>query len=116
MVSLLAPGAAAQMVPVPVPASGARLTPEQVIAVVMSRMEVGANDFRPSAMGPDGDPTYGGGYPDVVYNSSDAEYLVVWFGDTPPLADDEMEIFGQRLRSGSYCIYLPLVFRGGPLA
>ncbi len=59
--------------------------------------EIGANDFRLSAMGPDGDPTYGGGYPDVVYNSSDAEYLVVWFGDAPPLAAGEYEVYGQRL-------------------
>jgi hypothetical protein len=75
--------------------------------------EVGPNDFRLSDMGPDGDPAYGALFPAVAYNSAQGEYLVVWRGDDDavPLVDDEFEVFGQRLRSGGYCIYLPLVLR-----
>jgi hypothetical protein len=60
--------------------------------------EVGANDFRLSDMGPDGDTTYVGFAPAVAYNVVNNEYLVVWHGDdnTAPLVNDELEIFGQR--------------------
>lgn len=61
--------------------------------------EVGTNDFRISAMGPDGSMTYTAEEVAVDYNSEDNEYLVVWYGDdnTAPLIDEEYEIFGQRL-------------------
>ena len=59
--------------------------------------EIGANDFRLSVMGPDGNPDYGGGVPDVAYNSTAGEYLVVWYGEVPPLADGEFEVYGQRV-------------------
>ena len=61
--------------------------------------EVGANDFRISDMGPDGNATFDAFDPAVAYNSLDNEYLVVWEADdnTAPLVDDEFEIFGQRL-------------------
>ena len=61
--------------------------------------EIGANDFRLSDMGPDGDPSYAGYMPDVVYKGDVNEYLVVWSGDdnTAPLVDGENEIFGQRI-------------------
>lgn len=61
--------------------------------------EIGTNDFRISDMGPDGDPDYGAFEPAVAYNSTDNEYLVVWYGDdnTGALVDNEVEIFGQRL-------------------
>ncbi len=39
--------------------------------------EIGANDFRISDMGPDGDVNYEGGEPRVAYNSTDNLYLVV---------------------------------------
>jgi hypothetical protein len=60
--------------------------------------EVGANDFRLSDLGPDGDPRFRVNTPAVAYNPTNNEYLVVWSGDdnTPPLADNEFEIFGQR--------------------
>ncbi len=64
--------------------------------------EVGQNDFRISDMGPDGmkDFTIFSSF-DVTYNSQNNEYLVVWSGDedTPPLTDNEYEIFGQRLNA-----------------
>jgi len=63
--------------------------------------EVGTNDFRISDMGPNGDTSYGVfGSQDVAYNSTDNEYLVVWYGDdnTAPLVDNELEIFAQRLK------------------
>ena len=65
-----------------------------------SGAEVGTDDFRISNMGPDGDPAYGATFPNVTYNSTDSHYLVVWMGDTntSPLVDNEVEVFGQRLR------------------
>lgn len=61
--------------------------------------EIGANDFRLSDMGPDGDANYRAVFPDVVYNSAAKEYMVVWSGDdnTALLANEEFEIFGQRI-------------------
>jgi hypothetical protein len=74
--------------------------------------EVGDNDFRLSDMGPDGNTAYGASYPAVAYSSADNVYLVVWQGDdnTPPLVDEEFEIFGQLL-APSVRIYLPLTVR-----
>ncbi len=60
---------------------------------------VGANDFRISDMGDDGDPSFSAGTPAVAYNSVDNQYLVVWNGDTNSylFVDEEYEIFGQRI-------------------
>ncbi|MBN2550023.1 MAG: hypothetical protein JXB15_12745 [Anaerolineales bacterium] len=61
--------------------------------------EVGTNDFRISAMGPDGNISYDAQDPKVVYNPTNKEYLVVWYGDdnTAPLVEGEEEIYGQRI-------------------
>ena len=61
--------------------------------------EGGANDFRVSDMGPDANPSYGAFNPSVAYGSADNQFLVTWYGDddTPPLVDNEYEIYGQRL-------------------
>ncbi len=61
--------------------------------------DVGANDFRISDMGPNGNPNFAALVPSVAYNSTNNEYLVVWEGDdnTSPLVDDEFEIFGQQI-------------------
>ncbi len=67
--------------------------------------EIGPNDFRISDMGPDGDVNFAASIltswdePAVAYNSTADEYLVVWNGDddSAGLADDEFEIYGQRL-------------------
>ncbi len=70
--------------------------------------EIGANDFRISDMGPDGDAnfdaSFGSGWaiwgkPAVAYNATADEYLVVWMGDDGSGAqlDDEFEIYAQRL-------------------
>ncbi len=64
--------------------------------------EVGTNDFRISDMGSnDGDTAYDAEYPDIAYNSTNNEYLVVWQGDddSDSLTDSEIEIFGQRLNA-----------------
>ncbi len=60
---------------------------------------VGANDFRISDLGGTGVTTYRASEPDVAYDPVDNEYLVVWSGDddVDGLANDEYEIFGQRL-------------------
>ena len=56
--------------------------------------EIGANDFRISSMGTDGDDDADAYLPAVAYNSTNDEYLVVWQG-----SDDagEMEIWAQRV-------------------
>ncbi|MGK0365787.1 MAG: hypothetical protein ACI85O_002855, partial [Saprospiraceae bacterium] len=61
--------------------------------------EIGANDFRISDMGTDGDPDYDAGSPSVTYNTVSNEYFVVWSSDDniAPLVEGELEIFGQRL-------------------
>jgi hypothetical protein len=60
--------------------------------------EIGV-DQRLSDMGPNGDPDYDALAPDVAYNPTQDEYLVVWYGDdnTGTLVDNEGEIFGQRV-------------------
>jgi hypothetical protein len=63
-------------------------------------LEIGANDFRISDMGGTGNPAFGGQLPAVAYNSTNNEYLVVWFADEmDPTGggDDEVEIYAQRL-------------------
>ena len=59
---------------------------------------IGVN-FQISDMGPAGNVAYGAFSPDVVYNSVDNQYLVVWAGDddSGSLVDNEYEIFGQLL-------------------
>ena len=61
--------------------------------------EVGADDFRVSDMGPDGNTAFGAFDPDVAYNPATNEYLVAWEGDddTGALVDGEFEIYTQRL-------------------
>jgi hypothetical protein len=57
-------------------------------------LEAGANDFRISDMGAtEGDPAHQAQLPDVVFNESNGEFLVVWEGDDA--ADGEFGIFGQ---------------------
>jgi Ca2+-binding RTX toxin-like protein len=57
--------------------------------------EVGADDFRISSAGLDGDATREAIEPAIAYNPAANEYLVSWAADD--LTDDEFEIFGQRL-------------------
>jgi len=61
--------------------------------------ETGTNDFRISDMGPNSDTNYDASSPDVAWNSTDNEFLVVWQGDddTGSLVDNEFEIYGQRI-------------------
>jgi hypothetical protein len=57
--------------------------------------------FRISDMGPKGDADYDALFPDVAYNSTDNQYMVVWEGDDQAYdrVDDEFEIWGQRLNA-----------------
>ena len=52
-------------------------------------------DFRISNVGTDGDDLRDASLPDVVYDSVDNQYLVVWRGDD--INDNEFEIWGNRL-------------------
>lgn len=56
-------------------------------------------DARYSDMGPDGDGNYRAQNPHVTANPAAREYLVTWDGDddTPPLANNEEEVFAQRV-------------------
>ncbi len=65
--------------------------------------EIGTNDFRLSDIGTDGDASRDAFDPAVAYNSANNEYLVVWQGDddTGSLADQEYEIYGQRLNAAT---------------
>ncbi len=58
-----------------------------------------AKDLRLSHMGPDGDSVYGVYFPEIAYNARSNEYLAVWRANdgTPPLAENEYEIYAQRL-------------------
>jgi len=62
-------------------------------------LEVGSNDSRVSDMGPEGSSFFNAQLPAVAWSSASGTYLVVWRGDddTPPLIDNEDEIFGQLL-------------------
>lgn len=53
------------------------------------------SSFKISDMGTDGDVNIDATFPDVAYNSTDNEYLVVWRGDD--LVDNQDEIWGQRI-------------------
>ena len=61
--------------------------------------EVGIDDQRISSMGPDGNIIYDDDDPSATYNSTTNEYLIAWNGEdnTPPLVDNENEIYAQRL-------------------
>lgn len=54
-------------------------------------------DFRISDMGIDADPNFDAFIPDVEFNPSSNEYLVVWHGDDDSGVDQKYEVFGQRL-------------------
>jgi hypothetical protein len=58
--------------------------------------EIGADDFRISQGGTDGDPVHNLGDPAVAYGSGPNEYLVTFWGDPFPL-DSEHEVLGQRI-------------------
>jgi hypothetical protein len=58
--------------------------------------EVGADDFRISSVGMDGDATRDAFEPAIAYNPAANEYLVSWEADDLA-TDNEFEIFGQRL-------------------
>lgn len=65
--------------------------------------EVGANDFRVSAMGPDGSAAYDGVRPWVAWSAEQDRYWVAWYGDTdagPPVVD-ELELFGQGIEAAT---------------
>src|SRR5262249_46356848 len=62
-------------------------------------LQVGADDFRLSDMGPDGDTDFEAFFPAVAYNGAANEYLVVWNGDDT--TNDEYEIYGQLLNAST---------------
>jgi hypothetical protein len=59
--------------------------------------EIGANDFRISDMGPDGDPAFSAKEPWIACSDANNGYLVAWEGLDDGLAADKTEIFVQRI-------------------
>ncbi len=64
-----------------------------------------ASQAQLSSMGPPTDPAFGVQWwiaPDVAYNATDNNYVVVWPGDTntPPYVDNEIEVWGRRFQAG----------------
>jgi gliding motility-associated-like protein len=59
------------------------------------------NDFKISSMVPSGQTAYRASAPDVIYNATNNEFLVVWQGETNVggQVDGETEIWAQRLSS-----------------
>ncbi|MHC4427814.1 MAG: hypothetical protein ACYS0D_04325, partial [Planctomycetota bacterium] len=78
-----------------------------------SGTEIGADDFRISDMGVDGDPNVDARSSSVAYDPVANEYLVLWHGDdgTPPLGEGEFEIFGQHLDAATGAEIGPNDFR-----
>ena len=64
------------------------------IYAVATAQEVGTDDFRISTQGGTGDADFDAQFPDIAYNSTSDEYLVVWHGDR---VVGEREIYGQRV-------------------
>ncbi len=64
--------------------------------------ELGINDQRITSVGPIGDLNFDASLPHGAFNSTSNEYLAVFRADdnTPPLVDEEIEIFGQLLNFG----------------
>ncbi len=61
--------------------------------------ESGANDFRVSALGPDGDARFDAVRPWLAHSALFNRYLVAWYGDDDrgELVNDELEVFAQGL-------------------
>jgi len=66
-------------------------------------IEVGDNDFKISDMGPANNPDYNAFSPVAAYNSSNNEFLVVWYGedDRGGRVPGEFEIYAQRINASN---------------
>jgi hypothetical protein len=60
---------------------------------------IGANDFRLSDLGPDGNDDFQAFRPDIAHNTTLDEWFLAWHGDddTGALVNNEFEIWSQRL-------------------
>ena len=70
-----------------------------VSASAFAQTETGADDFRITVFGPDGTNAFGAVRPEMAYNSTDDEYLVIFIANTDqgPTANDEVELWAQRV-------------------
>ncbi len=68
-----------------------------------SGAQIGANDFRISDMGANGQPIFDAYSPSIAYNKTNNEFLVVWYGDDNRNGhvSGEFEIYGQRLNAST---------------
>ncbi|MCA8944872.1 MAG: hypothetical protein KDB29_01465, partial [Planctomycetes bacterium] len=61
--------------------------------------EIGTNDFRISDMGGNGANNLRASEPEVCYNSTNNEYLVIWHGTDVTINDED--IYGQRINAAT---------------
>ena len=63
--------------------------------------EIGNNDFKISDMGPANDPNYNAFSPVSAYNSTNNEFLVVWYGEDERggRVPGEFEVYAQRINA-----------------
>lgn len=68
-------------------------------STVLAQTETGTDDFRITIFGPDGTNDFGAILPEVAYNSTNDEYLVVFLANTDqgPTAPTEAELWAQRI-------------------
>ena len=79
--------------------AGAILLTLAVAAAKAPAYEPVGAELRVSTTGSEGDATRDGGVPATTYNPVANEFLVVWHADAGS-ADEEYEVFGQRLSAG----------------
>ncbi len=72
----------------------------------VSAEPVGADDFRISSTGPDGNTDYGATSSDVAYNATNNEYLIVWRSNDDVLGANinETEVFGKIINADTAAV------------
>ena len=77
-----------------------------VLSQPVGATPVGADDFRISSTGPDGDTDYGATSSDVAYNATNNEYLIVWLSNDDVLGVDinETEVFGKIINADTAAV------------
>lgn len=74
-------------------------------------IEVGPDDFRITNIGPDGDTFYFAARQQMVYNSVNNEYFVIYIArsDDPRVASEEVEAWGQRVGASGDVLGAPIL-------
>lgn len=77
-----------------------------VLSQPVGATPIGADDFRISSTGPDGNTDYGATTSDVVYNATNNEYLIVWLSNDDVLGINinETEVFGKIINADTAAV------------